>query len=83
MDLGPTRTDFNIGTPRSEIPSHSLQMITTPVILRLQTQLKDEVTFKNTTTNIVLHSFGVVHKLRVSLFKRFRAVNKIQLKAQS
>ena len=23
-DLGPTRTDFNLGTPRSEIPSHSL-----------------------------------------------------------
>jgi len=24
MDLGPTRTDFNVGTPRFEIPSHSL-----------------------------------------------------------
>jgi len=24
MDLGPTRTDFNLGTPRFEIPSHSL-----------------------------------------------------------
>jgi len=23
-DLGPTRTDFNLGTPRFEIPSHSL-----------------------------------------------------------
>ena len=22
-DLGPTRTDFNLGTPRFEIPSHS------------------------------------------------------------
>jgi len=25
IDLGPTRTDFNIGTPRFEIPSYSLQ----------------------------------------------------------
>jgi len=24
MNLGPTRTDFNLGTPRFEIPSHSL-----------------------------------------------------------
>jgi len=24
MDLGPTRIDFNLGTPRFEIPSHSL-----------------------------------------------------------
>jgi len=24
MDLGPTRTDFNLGTPRFEISSHSL-----------------------------------------------------------
>jgi len=24
MDLGPTRTDFNLGTPRFEIPSNSL-----------------------------------------------------------
>jgi len=24
MDLGPTRTDFNLGNPRFEIPSHSL-----------------------------------------------------------
>jgi len=24
MDLGPTGTDFNLGTPRFEIPSHSL-----------------------------------------------------------
>jgi len=24
MDLGPTRTDFNLGTPKFEIPSHSL-----------------------------------------------------------
>jgi len=24
MDLGPTRTDFNLGTRRFEIPSHSL-----------------------------------------------------------
>jgi len=80
MDLGPTRTDFNLGTPRSEIPSHSLQMITTHVILRLQTQSKDEVTFKNTTTNTVLHSFGVVHKLPNSLLKSFRVVKKLQLK---
>jgi len=24
MELGPTRTDLNLGTPRFEIPSHSL-----------------------------------------------------------
>jgi len=24
MDLGPTHTDFNLGTPRFEIPSHSI-----------------------------------------------------------
>jgi len=24
MNLGPTRTDFNLGTPRFEMPSHSL-----------------------------------------------------------
>jgi len=24
MDLGPTRTDFDLGTSRFEIPSHSL-----------------------------------------------------------
>jgi len=30
-DLGPTRIDFNLGTPRSEIPSHILWLVTTPV----------------------------------------------------
>jgi len=62
MDLGPTRTDFYLGTPRFEIPSHSLQMITAPVILRLQTQSKDEVTFKQTTTTL-LKSFGVAQRV--------------------
>jgi len=38
LDLGPTRIDFNLGTPRSKIPSHFPQSITTSVIIRLQTQ---------------------------------------------
>jgi len=37
-------------------------MITTPVILRLQTQSKDEVTFKQTTTTL-LKSFGVAQRV--------------------
>jgi len=35
LDLGPTHLDFNLGTPRSEIPSHFPQSTTTPVIIRL------------------------------------------------
>ena len=38
LDLGSTCIDFNLETPRSEIPSHFPQSITTPVIIRLQTQ---------------------------------------------
>jgi len=36
LDLGPTRLDFNLGTPRSKIPSHFSQSITAPVIIRFQ-----------------------------------------------
>ena len=30
QDLGPTRLDFNLGTPRSEIPSHYLTINHSP-----------------------------------------------------
>jgi len=50
-DLGPTRIDFNLGTPRSEISSHSLQTITAPVILSLQTQSKMKLPSKQPTYN--------------------------------
>jgi len=33
LDLGHTRIDFNLGTPRSEISSHFPQSITAPVII--------------------------------------------------
>jgi len=33
LDLGPTRIDFNLGTHRSEIPSHFPQSIIAPVII--------------------------------------------------
>jgi len=42
--------------------------------------LVNEVTFKNKTTNTVLHSFGAVHKLPNSLLKSSRAVNKYNSK---
>jgi len=38
LDLGHTRIDFNLGTPRFEIPSHFPQLITAHVIIILQTQ---------------------------------------------
>jgi len=83
MDLGPTRTDFNLGTPRFEIPSHSL----TNDHRLCDTQITDTINNaklpSNTTTNTVLHNFGVVHNLPNSLLKSFRVVNKIQLKTQS
>ena len=81
MDLGPTRTDFNLGTPRFEISNHSL---TTDHRLcdshNTYTINKTEATFKNTTTNTVLHNFGVVHNLPNSLLKSFRVVNKYNSK---
>jgi len=39
LDLGPTRLDFNLGTPRSKIPSHFPQSTTSLVIIRLQLNL--------------------------------------------
>ena len=56
-----------------------LQMITTPVILSLQTQ-SNEVTFKTKQLTTVLHSFGVVYKLPSSLLHSFGVVHKLQLK---
>ena len=61
-DLGPTRIDFNLGTPRSEIPSHY------PMVSHSSCDLSDQK-HKQTVKlpsiklpNTVLHSFGVVHK---------------------
>ena len=84
MDLGPTRTDFNLGTPTFEIQSHSLTTDHRLCDTHNTYTIKEvEVTLKNTTTNTVHHSFGVVHNLSNSLLKSFRVVNKIQLKTQS
>ena len=80
IDLEPTRIDFNLGTPRSEIPSHSLQSTTTSVVIRLQTQTNQVKLPSNKLPTTVLHSFGVVHKPPNSLLKSFRVVNKLQLK---
>jgi len=80
MDLGPTRTDFNLGTPRFEIPSHCLtnyhklcdsQITNTINMMKLPSKQ---------TTSTFFHNFGVVHKLPDSLVKSFRVVNKLQLK---
>jgi len=57
LDLGPTRIDFNLGTPRSEIPSHFPQSTTAPVIIRLQTQQKMKLPSNKNYT--LLKSFGV------------------------
>ena len=80
IDLGPTRIDFNLGTPRSEIPSHLLQSTTAPVIIRLQTQTNQVKLPSHKLPTTMLHSFGVVHKLPNSLRHNFRVVNILQLK---
>ena len=60
-DLGPTRIDFNLGTPRSEIPSHY------PMVSHSPSDLSDLNTnscmklLSNSTTNTLLTRFGVVH----------------------
>jgi len=78
LDLGPTRINFNLGTPRSEIPSHFPQSTTAPVMIRLQTQQKMKVP-SNKLPNSVLHSFGEVHKLPTSVLHSFGVVNNLQL----
>ena len=75
LDLGPTRIDFNLGTPRSEIPSHLPQSITALVIISLQTQTQNMKLPLNKLPNTVLHSFGVVHNLPSSLLHSFGIVN--------
>jgi len=46
-DLGPTRLDINLGTPRSEIPSHYPMVSHSPCDLSdLNTNSKSEVIFK-------------------------------------
>jgi len=89
VDLGPTRIDFNLGTPRSEIPSHFPQSTTTPVIIRLQTQQKMKLPSNKTTPCLkafvyhnlptsVLHSFGVVHNLQLSKIQSLTCIKVIQ-----
>jgi len=80
MDLGPTRSDLNLGTPRLRSHLTPLQLITDSVILTIHTQLIKRSYHQNTTTNTVLHSFGAVHNLPNSLLKSFRVVNKYNLK---
>jgi len=46
-DLGPTRLDFNLGTPRSAIPSHYPTVSHNPCYLSDQKQSIDEVAFKH------------------------------------
>jgi len=46
-DLGPTRPDFNLGTPRSEIPSQYPTVNHNPCDLSDQKQTNGEVTFKH------------------------------------
>jgi len=60
-DLGPTRTDFNLGTPRFEIPSYSLTIDhrlcephNTYTINRTKLPSK-------TQSTTLFQSFGVVH----------------------
>jgi len=73
LDLGPTRIDFNLGTLRSEISSHSLQSTTTPVIIRLQTQTNQVKLPSNKPPTTMFHSFSVVHKLPNSLLLNSRS----------
>jgi len=49
--LVPSNSGGLLTNPRSEIPSHSLQMITTLVILSLQTQSNMKLPSKQTTYN--------------------------------
>jgi len=46
-DLGPTRLDFNLGTPRSEISSHYPTVIHNSCDLSDKKQSIGEVTFKH------------------------------------
>jgi len=68
MDLGPTRTDFNLGNPRFGIPS---QVTDTINMMKLPSKQ---------LTSTLFHNIGVVHKLPNFLLKSFRVVNKLQLK---
>ena len=45
--LGPTRINFNLGTPRSEIPSHYPMVSHNPCDLSDLNKLRIEVTFKH------------------------------------
>jgi len=74
MDLGPTRTDFNLGTPRLRSHLTPLQLITDSVILTIHTQLIKQSYLQNTKTNIVLHSFAAVHNLPNYFLKSLRVV---------
>jgi len=38
LDLGPTRIDFNLGTPKSEIQSHFLPINHSPCDYQITTQ---------------------------------------------
>jgi len=71
-------TDFNLGTPRSEIPSHYL------MVSHSHCDLSDlnKQTVKlpsNKLPNTLLNSFGVVHNLPSSLFHSFGVVHEFMM----
>ena len=83
-DLGPTRIDFNLGTPRSEIPSHYPMVSHSPCDLSdLNTNKKMKLP-SNKLPNTVLHSFAVVHNLPSFLLQSLGVENmSLQLNKQS
>ena len=62
-DLGPTRLDFNLGTPRSEIPSHYPLVNHNPCDLSDSKQYQMVKLPSNKTTKTLLKSFGVAQRV--------------------
>ena len=59
LDLGPTRIDFNLGTPRSEIPSHYPMVSHSPCDLSDQKQTNTKMKLPSNKNYTLLKSFGV------------------------
>ncbi|KEH17332.1 hypothetical protein MTR_0022s0020 [Medicago truncatula] len=57
-DLGPTRTDFNLGTPRFEIPSHSLTTDHIPCDTQITNTIKMKLPSNNTTEHRTSQLWG-------------------------
>ena len=58
-DLGPTCIDFNLGTPRSEIPSHYPMVSHSPCDLSYQKQTNTKMKLPSHKNYTLLKSFGV------------------------